>query len=68
MLDLVSQIYTKQVHVCGDMAAGPSPLNGSIPALALVYVIMTRGQISHKLWRDTQFGMPLSSPTYCDSL
>ena len=42
--------------------------NGSIPALALVYVIMTRGQISHKLWRDTQFGMPLSSPTYCDSL
>ena len=41
---------------------------GSIPALALVYVIMTRGQISHKLWRDTQFGMPLSSPTYCDSL
>ena len=26
MLDLVSQIYTKQVHVCGDMAAGPSPL------------------------------------------
>ena len=41
---------------------------GSIPALAFVYVIMTRGQISHKLWRDTQFGMPLSSPTYCDSL
>ena len=33
---------------------------GSIPALALVYVIMTRGQISHKLWRDTQFGIRLS--------
>ena len=26
MLDLVSQIYTKQVHVCADIAARPSPL------------------------------------------